>query len=298
MNISNLDWDDIKTFRQVAQNRTVRGAAKILKIHHSTVSRRIESLETALAVRLFDRTPEGYVLTGAGETLLAAAQDFAEDLLNVERQISGQDNVLSGIVTVTMAPAMAEMVFAPKLHEFANDYPELDIHLLTGSTMMDVSRREADIAIRMDNNPPDMLVGKRLFPYFQTVYASQAYLDSVDLKGQPEIGRWINFDERCQRYPDWTQNTEFAEVPAYGYFPDVAAQRAAAGHGLGLAMLPCLIGDSAEGLVRATRRPPIRSRDIWILTHSDLRHTARIRAFMGFAERVIRQQKKRISGDT
>lgn len=291
-----MDWEDVKTFTEVAGSRTVRSAAKSLGVHHSTVSRRIERLEECSGVRLFDRRPEGYALTEAGEELVAVARSFAGKLCDVERQIAGRDNVLTGSVTVTMAEALAVYAFAPRLSEFTARYPELDLEIVVTHDILDVARREAEIAIRMDNNPPDTLVGKRLFPTTNSIYASPEYLSKHDLVNRPDEGRWLGWDTAEGKYPDWTQNTEFAEVPVWGSFFDINLQIAMSKAGLGLAMLPCFMVDGDPGLVRATQRAPIPARDIWILTHADLRRTARIRAFMDFAETVLRDCKPGITG--
>lgn len=294
---ANLDWEEVKSFAVLAECGTVRRAARELGIHHSTVSRRIDHLEHGLGVRLFDRSPDGFVLTAAGEEFALAVKECGVRLNDAERMISGQDRQMSGVVTVTMAEPLAVYGFAPRLGEFVEAYPGIDVHLIATTDFLDVSRREADIAIRMDNNPPQTLVGKRLFAYYQTVYASPDYLARHDLDAQPELARWIGWDREQERFPDWTKDTEFGSVPVWGYFPDLPMQQAAARNGLGLAMLPCFTGDQDPRLVRATQRPPTKSRDVWLLTHADLRRTARVRAFMQFAETVLRQNKSRFIGE-
>ena len=171
------------------------------------------------------------------------------------------------------------------------------VAMVTTTDVLDISRREADIAIRIDNNPPDTLVGKRLFPYFQTAYANEDYLASHDLENAPQDARliaWRRFDDRN---PPWTKDLGFGDVPLWGYFPDPAMQVAAAKGGLGIAILPCVIGDVEPGLVRASLRRPTKAWDIWLLTHSDLRKTARIKAFMDFVEAVMRDAKKQFQGE-
>lgn len=294
----NLDWEEVKSFAVTADAGSVRGAARKLSVHHSTISRRIDNLEHALGTRLFDRLPEGFILTPAGEKLATAVQECGLKLSDAERYISGQDRDLSGVVTVTMAEPLAIHTFGPRLVEFAEAHPDIQIRIVATTNVLDISRREADIAIRTDNNPPESLVGKRLFPYYETAYATQEYLDSHDFQNNPESARWIAWTESEDRFPSWTKETEFENVPVWGYFPDPAVQQAAARGGLGLAMLPCFIGDSDPQLVRASSRNPIKARDIWLLTHSDLRRTARIRAFMKFAENVLRDAKPEIMGIT
>ncbi len=294
--IRELDWEDVKTFAEVAGARTVRRAAKSLGVHHSTVSRRIERLEQSTGVRLFDRRPEGYALTEAGEALVAVARSFASDLNDVDRQIAGLDKGLTGKITATMSEPLATLAFAPHLATFRERYPGLDVEIIVTHNFLDVARREADVAIRMDNNPPQSLVGKRLFRYTTSIYASPEYLARHDITKDPENARWIGWDSADGPYPDWTQSTEFARVPTWGAFNDLRMQTAAAKAHLGLAMLPCFTADRETGLVRATARPPMPSRDVWVLTHDDLRRTARVRAFMDFAEDVLRLNKEAFLG--
>lgn len=169
--------------------------------------------------------------------------------------------------------------------------------MVTTTNVLDISRREADIAICIDNNPPDTLVGKRLFPYYQTAYASEGYLASHDVERAPQDARllaWRRFDDR---FPPWKKSLGFGDVPLWGYFPDPALQVAAAKGGLGIAILPCVLGDAEPGLVRASALKPTKAWEIWLLTHSDLRKTARIRAFMDYAEMVMRKAKTQFQGD-
>ncbi|MEP3226610.1 MAG: LysR family transcriptional regulator [Parasphingorhabdus sp.] len=293
-----LDWEEVKSFAVVADAGSVRRAARALGVHHSTVSRRIDNLEYALGTKLFDRQPEGFVLNAAGEEFVTAVRDCGVRLNGAERSISGQDGDMSGVVTVTMAEPIAVHTFGPRLSEFTDMHPGIEVHMIATTSILDVSRREADIAIRIDNNPPQSLVGKRIITYNQTVYATQEYLDSQDFENDPETARWLAWDAGEDKFPDWTKETEFSKVPMWGCFPGAAMQLSAAKGGLGLAMVPCFIGDREPLLVRATKKKPIKARDIWLLTHSDLKRTARIKAFMTFAEKVLRDAKHEFLGTT
>lgn len=291
-----MDWEDVKTFRTVMEAGTVRAAAKLLGVHHSTVSRRIEQLEKALDSRLFERRPEGYFPTASGEELSRVAGQFSEELFTVERHIAGRDNELSGSLKVTMAEPFALTLFADRIPEFCTAYPGLNLEIITSFDVLDVARREADIAIRMDNNPPDALVGKRLFAYYTSIYANPQYLASQDFENRPEDARWLGWTDKESRFPDWTQDTEYARVPVWGSFSSIGLQVRLARAGMGLIMVPCIAADGVSGLVRATDRDPLPSRDIWILTHEDLRRTARVRAFMEFAETVLRDNRSVLQG--
>ena len=291
-----MDWEDVKTFRMVMAVGTVRAAAKQLDVHHSTVSRRIEQLEKSLDSRLFERRPEGYFPTASGEELARVAGRFAEELLTVERHIAGRDNELTGSLKVTMAEPFAVDLFADRIPEFCAAYPGLNLEIITSFDLLDVARREADIAIRMDNNPPEALVGKRLFSYCTSVYASPDYLAAQDFENRPQDARWLGWNDREGLFPDWTQNSEYAQVPVWGNFASIGLQIRLARAGMGLVMVPCIAADGVPGLVRANDRDPVPSRDIWILTHEDLRRTARVRAFMDFAEMVLRDNRAALEG--
>ncbi|MEM9726751.1 MAG: LysR family transcriptional regulator [Pseudomonadota bacterium] len=292
-----MDWEDVKTFAEVAKDGTVRAAAKTLGVHHSTVSRRVERLESALAARLFDRHPEGYVLTEAGVQLSKAASEASEVFRVAERQIAGGDTTLSGRVRITMAEPVAVSCFAPRLPAFFERYPDLDLEICITGDILDISRGDAEVAVRMDNNPPETLVGKRLFPYFETVFASPAYLEKVRSPGGAESARWLGWGAEEAVFRESVKDTEFSNAPVWGVYANLSMQAAAARAGLGLAMLPCVTGDQDPELIRATCRKPRPARDIWILTHPDLRRVARVRAVMEFAEATLRETRPYFTGD-
>ncbi|WP_164117790.1 LysR family transcriptional regulator [Sphingorhabdus sp. Alg239-R122] len=294
--MKNMDWEDIRIFRAVMREGTVRRAASKLGVHHSTVSRRIDSLEKSVSARLFDRLPAGYAPTSAGEELAVAAHGFAEELNDVTRHIAGRDDDLHGKLIVTIAEPLAVRAFAPRLPEFAALHPELDLEIIASFEQLDMARREADVAVRMHNDPPEALVGRKLFPYHTSIYASPDYLERHDITGDSMSARWIGWGDNVTPFPEWAQDTQFAKVPAWGTFANMNMQIELARAGMGLTMLPCFLADSVPGLVRATTAPPKPSRDIWILTHSDLRRTAKVRAFMNFAESVLRPLKPMFLG--
>jgi len=286
-----MDWEDVKTLRAVVQHKTVRGAGDALGVHHTTVGRRIDSLETSLGTNLFARTPDGLLLTAAGEQLFEVAQQFGDALINVERSIEGMDDALAGPLKVTMPEPLLTRLFIPELTDFVARHPSVELQFDTSLSIRDMARREADFAVRLDNNPPDTLVGKRLFAYTETIYATPDYLAQ-----NTSQYRWLGWGHRTQGTPDWVTISDFPDAPVWGVFPTIPTQQAAARQGLGLSILPCLFGDTDPKLVRATPRTPVKSRDIWLLTHNDLRRTARVQAFMAFAEDLLKRNKDVLTG--
>lgn len=292
-----IDWDAIQTVTEVARYPTVRAAAVALGVHHTTASRRIEQLEDRLGVRLFDRSPDGFALTEAGEAFVRLGRRFSDDLNDVQRRVEGRDADLSGIVTITMAEPLFTAVFAEALPSFAEAHPGLELNFVMSFATLDLARREADLAVRMDNNPPDALVGKRLFAYRETAYATANYLAATTPHRTPERARRLAWRADEDAEVEWARAAGLGRVPSWGCFPTIEAQRAACAAGLGIALLPCLFGDADPRLVRVSDRPPSESRTIWLLTHADLRRTARIRAVMDWAEGVLRVARPRIVGD-
>jgi len=291
-----MNWNDVRIFSSILRERSAKGAADALKIHHSTVTRRIEALETELKTKLFDRTPDGFVLTPIGETLSEFSREIEKAMIEAETKIAGRDQQIEGIVKITIAEPLAVSLLIPALPNFHEQYPEIDLRIDPTITFVDIARRDADIAVRLDNNPPAGLIGKRITTYTQTGYATPHYLETHDVNASATTARWLGWQADEQRYPDWTSDTGLGRVPVSGIYTSIPVQQAAARAGLGIALLPCLFGDADPELCRATDAKPIPSRDVWLLTHPDLRRTARVRAVMGFVEEILKQNKARIEG--
>lgn len=290
------DWDALRVFLSIARNGTVRGAASEIGTHHSTASRRLDVLEDWLGTRLFDRTRDGYILTGEGEALRDMVSTIADQIDDAAHRIGGREKAPRGTVRMTLPLIMAERIIAPRLAKFCADYPEIDLELLTSYDFFDIDRREADIAIRLDNNPTPSLIGKRLTRYSQCAYATPDYINRTTPDATPDAARWINFSDDRSRFPRWASQTAYSAVPAWGYVPDVRAQASLAVHGVGMAFLPCLLGDASPELVRLPKQKPVPARDVWVLTHQDLRATTRVRVVMDFAEQAIRENTDLITG--
>ena len=291
-----MDWEDLKSFVTVSRCGTVRRAANELGVHHATVARRIARLEDSMGVRLFDRRPEGLSITMPGEELLQVATRAAEDFDAIARKVQGQDNVARGRVVVSMGAPLATLLIAPGLPEFAATYPDLDLRIETTWNIADLARGEADIAVRADNNPADTLFGKRLFPYFEAIYASPDFLADQQRRGGCRYGRWIGWGGSGRARPAWVEKGRYADTQPWGGFQNLSLQVAAAEAGLGLIALPCFVGDRSTGLRRADEAEPIEGRSIWLLTHQDLRRTRRVRVVMEFLEERLRRSRDLIEG--
>jgi DNA-binding transcriptional LysR family regulator len=275
-----LNWDDLRVVLAVARGRSLSAAARSLRVTHSTVFRRLAVIEQVLAVRLFERFRDGYVATPAGEAVAGLAARLATDITALEMRLAGQDMRPSGTVRIATTDTIAPLLIR-HIASLRVAHPEIIPEITLANTMADLTRREADIALRPTPLPPETLVGRRVADISHVVYGSPDYLARCrgedlhdhDWVGLDEalastvIGRWLRQHIRADR-----------TVITVDSLP---ALRDAACAGLGLALLPCYVGDSDTGLRRVAVASPAEPRSaLWLLTHGDLRHTARIRAVM------------------
>ena len=293
-----MNWDDIRLFLALARHGSARAAGEILGVSHTTVARRAEQLESDLGTRLFDRDVRGYRLTGAGETLLGQAERAEEALITAQRQLQGRDTQLSGEIRLTAPDIIATHLIMKDLVTFTRQYPDIDLQVLMSYDVFDLTRREADVAIRVIGEgrlPPEDLVGRKLVTIASGYYASLKYLEKHDPKKKDSGARWIGWGEE-ERYPDWVKQSPFPDIPARGKLNNAALQAEAAKQGMGLATLPCFVGDCTEGLCRIPNTEPYDNYDVWLLTHPDLRDAARLRSFRKFMVEVFEKKQALLSG--
>lgn len=290
-----MDWDDLKVLLALTRGGSVRSAAGLLKVSHSTVSRRVDQMEADLGVRLFERRPTGYVLTTAGEDLVGPAERAEEEITAAERRLAGQDAKLSGEVRVTLPTPVATNVLMPALVRFKEQYPGIDLEIVGSFAVLDLSRRDADVAMRFTNKPPEYLVGRRIPDFAYSYYASRDYLAAHDLAANPPTAQWIGWNEGVA-FPPWVRSSPYPNIPATWGLNDISLQYAAARAGLGMAFLPCLSADADPVLARVPGADLKVPRQGWVLTHPDLRRSARVRTVMAFLVDVINANAELITG--
>ena len=276
----NFDWDDLRFVLGVAEHGSIRGAANSLAVNRTTVLRRIKRFEHRLNCELFERAESGYVLTMEAERLLAAAKDVERTLADLERKIAGRELLLEGDIRITTTDSLMMSTVAPHLATFSTKHPHITVEVALTNQRLNLSRREADVAIRPLDGPPDQLAGKKLSDLEFALYASPTYLDHT-CHLHFEQHRWLGVDEPLNTTPvaNWLRDnapTSNVSLKAGSF----VVLRLAAEHGLGLALLPTRLGDQSANLVRYGDPIPEVKSQLWILTHSDLSEAARIRAFV------------------
>lgn len=293
--MSRFDWDDLRVFLAVQRSRSVRAAAKSLDVSHSTVSRRLETLERRLGTRLFDRTPDGFAPTAVGGEVLLHAERVESELFGMERDILGRDAALAGPIRITMPPPLAQLMLMPHLARFAELYPAIEVELICTYVFSDLSRRDADIAIRFSAAPENNLVGRRLPDFADAIYATPRYVAQNTFSGAEPTARWIGW-EGDDAHPDWVRRSPFPGCAARWQVGDLMAQVEAARQGLGMALIPCWIGDSDADLARVPPGEIMQARPGWVLTHPDLRTSERVRVCVRFLVDALRSHEALITG--
>lgn len=274
-------WDDLRVFLAVARTGSLSGAAKALGVNHSTVFRRINAFENALGVRLFERLPTGYALSVAGEEMQASAARVEREIERVDLRITGQDLKLEGTLVVTTTDTIIENFLAPHLLAFRRAYPGIRLDLVIDNQNINLSKRQADIAVRPTRNPPESLVGRRIAGIAFAPYAAKSYMKDRT----PDLGAldWLAVDESLAHLSaaKWFRDT-LPDATVVLRANSLLGLLHTCAAGLGAATLGCFMGDTHKNLVRLADPIPDAATALWLLTHEDLRHTGRVRAFMDF----------------
>lgn len=267
-----VNWNDIPLFLAIADHGTLAGAARALGINHSTVFRRLAALEDAAGARLFDRLPTGYLLTAAGDTMLPLARAAEQSMRDIAREVIGHDTALSGPVRVTAPPKLARAILPAAVKSLRQDHPGIRVEIVVSDADYDLTRREADIALRATTAPPEHLVGLKLLDLPWSVCAPPAWRNKPrtldDLAGHPLIGPEAGL----------TRLAVFRKLPVRDYVAtanDISTMAALAAAGVGLCLLPA--DQQRPDLVRLFDVPGAAG-ELWLLTHPDLHRIPRVKA--------------------
>ncbi|MFG1184436.1 MULTISPECIES: LysR family transcriptional regulator [Xanthobacter] len=293
-----IPWDDFRLVRAIAETGSLAGAAEQLAVNHSTVFRRLGTLEQQLGARLFERARAGYVPTPMGEEMVRLAEHMADEVLAVERRITGQDLRPSGELRVTTNDTLLVHMLTPIFASFRAAYPEIRLDVVISNQSLSLSKRDADVAIRASDRPGDTLVGRRMASIAWGIYGSAAQgiagpLDPADLRRYD----WIGFSDNLGaiKPAKWLRERVGEEKIIYRVNTVLGLAEAAA-TGMGLALLPCFIAAVTPGLVQLMGRQGELESGLWLLTHPDIKATARVRTFMEHAGREIGKLRGRIEG--
>lgn len=280
-----FDWDDLRYVLAIAEGGSLTTAASALGVRHSTVLRRLDALEARLGARLFERHRQGYAPTQAGEWMAAQAREMRAGVDEVQRRILGRDLHLSGPLRLSTAFIATLYLLPEPLAAFRRAHPGIEVEISESPDLVDLSRRSADVALRMSREVPQHLVGRQLGVMRMRVYAK---------RGAPGLPQGITpLDSLCRDYPwlgfDRDSRSRFYERWMHEHVPPAQVVMrldllhpavAMARTGMGLALLPTVIETVETELRPVSEVLPDVSTPVWLLTHPDLRQTGRVRAFM------------------
>lgn len=275
-----LEWDDLRTFLAITRHGNLSAAARALKVTQTTMGRRLEGLHQRAGARLLQKTPTGFVLTVVGHSVLANVERMEAEALAVERTITGQDARLEGEVRITTVETFGARVLVPLFAELRRKQPGLVIELITDTRALSLSRREADIAVRLAQFEQQDAVVRKIGEMAFGLFASTEYLESSgapDFKAGAPGHAVIALQQDLALLPEarWLDElTRLAEVVLRSNSRDAHLQAALAGYGI--ACLPKYLASSTGLVEMPTRKDPLR-RGIWTGVHRDTRHVPRIR---------------------
>lgn len=280
-------WDDYRLILALHREGTLRGAAHALGVNHSTVSRRLASLDPGL----FDRVSGGYRVTSRGKVIVEAAEEMEAASLKAERRARAGEQFVSGHVTLSIPDAFGQYLLLDDFAQFRAAYPDIKLTIKSTYSFANLDRSEADIVVRATQSPPEHLVGRRLFPYYVAHYCAIDYLETTS----PQDRIWIAARDG-DTTPEWISRSPFPNVPMGVAIEDATMRHRMAEAGYGMTSGACYMDDLNPKLMRLPGTVPQPLQDIWVLTHPDLHKTPRIKLVMTFLIDAIMAKQDLIEG--
>lgn len=298
-----MDWDDLRFVLAVRRSGSALAAARALGVNQSTVTRRVARIEQALGVELFDRRQSGYVPTRHGTLVAETAERMEAEARDLVSTLGAARRSISGTVRVTVSEVNADRIVAPCLRAFHKLHPSIRVDLVADDRRLNLARGEADIALRAGSRPEGAgIVSRRMPDAAWAVYCSRAYADEhgmpasrAEIRDHAVVGmegpmaqvagpRWV-----AEAAPD-------AEIRyrSNSLVNLVSHLRA----GLGVAALPCIVGDSEPGLVRCFPPPPELASELWLVLREELKTAPHVRALADYLADYVQSIRAELAGAT
>lgn len=286
-----MDWDDLRYFLAVARAGSLSAAARALGVAQPTVGRRVGAFERSLGAKLFVATPSGQTLSVTGQRMLVHAEQMERNALAAEHVASGRDVGLTGRVVITASEWLLRSVVGPLLAPLLAEHPALEIELLAEARHLSLVQREADLALRPSRFEQPEIVQRQVAMLAFGLYAADSYLAR---HGPPDFAR------QCAGQPLIAMSASLGKVPDLEWLPSFASQAnvvarsngrepmaTMAAAGIGLAVLPRILGDATPGLRWLATPTPAPQRPLWLGAHRDARSVPRVKACSGFLSESI-----------
>ena len=292
-----MEWGHLRYFLELARTGSLSSAARRIGVDRNTVARRVGALEEQLGVSLFERGPQGWTRTAAGEELADLASQVEEDVLRLARRADAQDQALDGSVRLTTAAHLAAQLLCPALPELRARHPGLVLEIAADQRTFDLTRREADLALRMGRPRDAGLVTRKLSDVVYGFYASLAYA-AARRRGLVDFERdlFVGLDESLASTPHERWVGKLGPNRRVVFRTNATASlQSAARAGLGVAILPRYVGDRDRELARIEGPEPAHH-ELWLLVHGDLRRVPRVRAVIEWVDWLVEKSRALLTG--
>jgi DNA-binding transcriptional LysR family regulator len=293
-----MDWNDLRYFLAVARGGSLSAASRETRVSQATISRRIQLMEQALGIALFERLNTGYVLTEAGRSILARAEAAESTILSIERGAAAAGTTLQGSVRLATGEALASDFIAPHVTRFRNEHPGLRLEFVTGFRAISLSRREADVALRLIRPDQGDHVRRRVASVGFGLYAAASYLETCAPSARdPWAVDLVGWDESMRDIPmaGWVKEPALSRVVATS--TSMRTKLALVSAGIGAGVFPCFVADAVPGLQRLAGPSGVGSLDLWLVAQQDLSRSLRVRAVLDFIADLCREEKDRLRGE-
>lgn len=295
-----LSWDDLKYFLAMSEHGSLSATAPKLNVSQPTLSRRLTALEEAVGAELFARTRNGLELTGLGEQLVDHIKHMSDDVHAIERLITGRDEALKGNVVISAIEIIGAEWLIKYIRPFRDQYPGISVDVKVENSPADLLRREADIAMRMFRPEQNDLIAKKTITMNYGFYASKDY---IERKGKPEtLNNLKNHDiilphDEILAYTNtYSRKNMLNNNSAAFRSNNMLALSTAVREGYGIGAYSCFLASQDDNLVRLFDNHVVLSADIWLVSHADLKRSARIRAMFDYLGDILQEHKNAFAG--
>lgn len=290
-----MNWDDLRYGLAIKRGGTLSAAARELGVNQTTVSRRLERLEAVLGVRMFDRIDGTMIATPEGDAALARIARMEEDALSLHHHARAEEETPSGTVRFTSLQAIVANFVAPNLGDFLARFPAVTVELVSAAANLNLSRREADLALRLSRPQSGDFLARKVGEIGYAVYGARGRFTPADegaLGAQP----WFVYDDAWAHLPEalWVRD-KVKPSQVLCTATDVVTLAELVKSGTGIAVLPCVMGDAAPALHRLSGRAPVCTRELWLLSHPENKGVKRIAAFAGWLVALIKDSRGRLA---
>jgi DNA-binding transcriptional LysR family regulator len=269
-------WDDLKTVMHLVRGGSLASAAEALGVSYTTVARRVKRAEDDLGLQLFERLADGYQATDAGHVVARKAAAMETEEHDLMRNLLGADQKLSGTLTITAPQLLCATHLAPVFEAFTAQYPDVDLQVRAANELLDLNRREADLAIRISNDPGDSLMGLRLTEQHAASFASPEWAEKIETNPKVCID-WVVY-HKLAKIPKASLE-KYPNARVRMMFDDMVSMIGAARAGAGVVRMPMFLGRHYPDLVQVPVLEPQPYSDIWVVSHRDVWPSARVAAF-------------------